>query len=214
MLDNRQSWFNFVMVGSLQQKLAIYVQNMRFWQVLEKALERGDNIFEGHYALKATPLQQFQVVALKLYSTDISGLEMSQNEVGILMREAHIFYTTFVCKYFFVFFEKDSKRPEEYWIEIQTNYLVIGLFNLSLILQHVHDCIIIHNEIMSLVPIHVSLDKLFGVVYIFNVASFHWVTSIGQDRTECHETLSIPLCFFLTLFLSPCTPDCQHVVAN
>ena len=55
----------------------IFKQNLRVWTTLEKALERGDNIQEGHFAeriwgsLLATPLEAFQIEALRNHSTGV-----------------------------------------------------------------------------------------------------------------------------------------------
>ena len=55
----------------------IFKQDMRVWKTIEKALERGDNIQEGHYMersrgiLLATPLKAFQIEALKNHSTKV-----------------------------------------------------------------------------------------------------------------------------------------------
>jgi hypothetical protein len=55
----------------------VFKQNLRVWTTLEKALERGDNILEGHFAeriwgsLLATPLEAFQIEALRNHSTGV-----------------------------------------------------------------------------------------------------------------------------------------------
>mmetsp|Transcript_1514 Transcript_1514/g.2258 ORF Transcript_1514/g.2258 Transcript_1514/m.2258 type:complete len:382 (+) Transcript_1514:222-1367(+) len=55
----------------------IFKQDMNVWRTLEKALERGDNIQEGHFAerswgpLLATPLKPFQIEALRNHSTSV-----------------------------------------------------------------------------------------------------------------------------------------------
>ena len=61
---------------------AAYVSNIKkrdmpIWKALEKTLSRGNNIAEGHYAerswayLLSTPLQPFQVEALRNHSDTI-----------------------------------------------------------------------------------------------------------------------------------------------
>eukprot|EP00984_Skeletonema_dohrnii_P030580 scaffold22177_cov90-Skeletonema_dohrnii-CCMP3373.AAC.2 len=57
----------------------IFKQDMKVWKALEKSLERGDNIQEGHYTerlwgvLLATPLESFQVEALRQHSSGVRG---------------------------------------------------------------------------------------------------------------------------------------------
>ena len=59
---------------------------------METSLSRGDNIVEGHYAerlwgaLLATPLQEFQIEALRQFST--GGVHKNSRGVfGALLRE-------------------------------------------------------------------------------------------------------------------------------
>lgn len=70
----------------------IFKQDAHVWKAIETSLSRGDNIEEGHYAerlwgaLLATPLQEFQIEALRSHSTSIrigivGGLH------GVLLRE-------------------------------------------------------------------------------------------------------------------------------
>ena len=55
----------------------IFKQDAHVWKTMESSLSRGDNIAEGHYAerlwgaLLATPLQEFQIEALRNHSTRI-----------------------------------------------------------------------------------------------------------------------------------------------
>eukprot|EP00985_Skeletonema_marinoi_P001451 scaffold581_cov127-Skeletonema_marinoi.AAC.2 len=57
----------------------VFKQDMKVWKALEKSLERGDNIQEGHYTerlwgiLLATPLESFQVEALREHSSGVRG---------------------------------------------------------------------------------------------------------------------------------------------
>ncbi len=69
----------------------IFKQDMRVWKTIEKALERGDNIQEGHYMerswgiLLATPLKAFQIEAMKKHSTKVRYNPDSIH--GALLRE-------------------------------------------------------------------------------------------------------------------------------
>lgn len=59
----------------------IKIQKAEIWEALEKHLRRGDSIQEGHYAeriwgmLLATPLENYQVAAIKKYSDYILSPE-------------------------------------------------------------------------------------------------------------------------------------------
>eukprot|EP00985_Skeletonema_marinoi_P010388 scaffold4881_cov201-Skeletonema_marinoi.AAC.5 len=69
----------------------IFKQDMNVWRTLEKALERGDNIQEGHYTerswgpLLATPLKPFQIEALKNHATSVREQHWAMH--GTLMSE-------------------------------------------------------------------------------------------------------------------------------
>eukprot|EP00980_Cylindrotheca_fusiformis_P004884 scaffold1038_cov100-Cylindrotheca_fusiformis.AAC.7 len=79
--DIVQVCFGGVFAASLKQ---IRRQKMDVWRTLEKALSRGDNIQEGHYAerswgmLLSPPLHQYQVDALRKYSSKV--LEMGYHK--------------------------------------------------------------------------------------------------------------------------------------
>lgn len=70
---------------------AIHRQSMQVWRSLEKALERGENIAEGHYAerswarLMATPLEPFHVEALQKYADYIE--KKDDSVLGPLMKD-------------------------------------------------------------------------------------------------------------------------------
>ena len=55
----------------------IFKQDAHVWKTMEKSLSRGDNVEEGHYAerlwgaLLATPLHEFQIEALRQFSTRV-----------------------------------------------------------------------------------------------------------------------------------------------
>jgi hypothetical protein len=55
----------------------VFKQDMKVWKAIEAALKRGDNIQEGHYIerlwgpLLSSPLESFQIEALRNYSTVI-----------------------------------------------------------------------------------------------------------------------------------------------
>ena len=75
-------------------------QSMETWKALEKSLERGDNIQEGHYAerswarLLATPLKPFQVRAIKKYSSVVHNSHSGLH--GVLLRGASDTERTFM----------------------------------------------------------------------------------------------------------------------
>jgi len=69
----------------------IFKQGAHVWSVVESSLTRGDNIVEGHYVerlwgpLLATPLESFQLEALRRFST---GVYKNPSQChGALMRE-------------------------------------------------------------------------------------------------------------------------------
>lgn len=78
----------------------IYKQDMEMWKKLEKLLERGDNIQEGHYAerswarLLSTPLKPYQIKSIRNHSTGIQELIFSIH--GPLIRERHETDLTFM----------------------------------------------------------------------------------------------------------------------
>jgi hypothetical protein len=61
----------------------IFKQDMRVWKTIEKALERGDNILEGHFmeriwgVLLATPLEAFQIEALRNHATKAGKVRLA-----------------------------------------------------------------------------------------------------------------------------------------
>jgi len=69
----------------------IFKQDARVWKAMEKSLSRGDNIEEGHYAerlwgaLLSTPLQAFQIEALRNHSTFVT--KNNGGIYGVLRRE-------------------------------------------------------------------------------------------------------------------------------
>jgi hypothetical protein len=69
----------------------IFKQGAHVWSVVESSLTRGDNIVEGHYVerlwgpLLATPLESFQVEALRRFSTGVYNNPGKRH--GALMRE-------------------------------------------------------------------------------------------------------------------------------
>ena len=71
--------------------LVIHRQSMQVWRALERALERGENIAEGHYAerswarLMATPLEPFHVEALQKYADYIE--KKDDSVLGPLMKD-------------------------------------------------------------------------------------------------------------------------------
>jgi hypothetical protein len=68
-------------------------QDMNVWKTLEKILERGDNIQEGHYSerswarLLANPLKPFQIESLRKYATGVQEKIFSMH--GPLIRQKH-----------------------------------------------------------------------------------------------------------------------------
>lgn len=78
----------------------IYNQDMNVWKTLEKILERGDNIQEGHFTerswarLLATPLKPFQIKSLRKYATGVQEKIFSMH--GPLIRQRHATEVTFM----------------------------------------------------------------------------------------------------------------------
>ena len=72
----------------------IFKQDAHVWKAMEKSLSRGDNVEEGHYAerlwgaLLATPLQAFQIEALRQFSTRVR----EDNGNGIHANLCHRYY--------------------------------------------------------------------------------------------------------------------------
>ena len=70
----------------------IFKQDAHVWKTMESSLSRGDNIAEGHYAerlwgpLLATPLQEFQIEALRNHSTRIRN-RIDGGLHGVLLRK-------------------------------------------------------------------------------------------------------------------------------
>jgi hypothetical protein len=74
---------------------------MEVWRAAERSLSRGDNIQEGHYMertwamLLASPLEEYQVKAIKSYSSRVfkrgyEGLyKTSEPFTGMLVKRIH-----------------------------------------------------------------------------------------------------------------------------